>query len=160
MEAETYFVSIRSGHKLQDNRFTSGIRTIRGHYKSLQPSSCSWKTSLGEKPFGSFHARLCSGHCLDTCSTNLRPSVFKVWSAATDDRESLKLFQGLRIIFVILRHYLPFSTVLTFALLVQKQWWVKLLGPQRESRKRHQTVLAVILFFTATHPEDQTFDFI
>lgn len=45
---------------------------------------------------------------------------------------------------------LAFVTGLTFAVIVQKQQWVKLLAPEQESSQWPQTILVVCIFFTAT----------
>lgn len=40
-----------------------------------------------------------------------------------------------------------FFIMLTFAVRMEKQWWLKPLAPQRKSRWRYQAVLVVIVFF-------------
>lgn len=49
---------------------------------------------------------------------------------------------------VMLRCHLPLSTVLTFTLMFQTSWWVKLLSHWHESGQWHQTMLVVTVFFT------------
>lgn len=44
-----------------------------------------------------------------------------------------------------------FFTVVTFALMAEKQWWVKLLPPYHKSRRRHKNVPTITVFFIAMH---------
>ena len=44
-----------------------------------------------------------------------------------------------------------FFTVVTFALMVYRQWWIKLLGPWSETRQWHQTILEVMPSLPTMH---------
>lgn len=52
---------------------------------------------------------------------NSKAAVLKEWSVVPLGSVSQNLF-----FIILLRCSLPFYTVLTFALMMQKQWWVKL----------------------------------
>lgn len=45
-----------------------------------------------------------------------------------------------------MRHYLPFCTVLTFSLMMQKAWWGKPTVPQQESRQWYQGGYSPVIF--------------
>lgn len=60
-----------------------------------------------------------------------------------------KLFSSNTKAFFVCLFDFAFFTVLTFALMIQKQWSVKLLVPLHESEQWHETILMFIVFFTA-----------
>lgn len=71
-------------------------------------------------------------------------------------------FQGIgeiKTIFVIRLSELPWVcalfSVLMFVLVAQKQWWVKLPGPQRRSRQGPQHKLVAVVLFTPYSQQQQ-----
>lgn len=84
----------------------------------------------------------------------LRPfEVLKVWS--TDPQGLPRHFKWVckrsELFSQYHQHVICLFTVVTFALMVYRQWWIKLLGSWSESRQWHQTILEVMPSLPTMH---------